>query len=178
VTDRTTVLARWPDDESAAGRTTVLARWRDDESAAGRTTVLARWRDDESAAGLTMVLARWHDDKSAAWQTMVLTRWRDDELAAGRKARGILPSVQPLTQQSTVSGAVGAGQPAADRKNVDGGPAGARMSWQRGAAVLACWRDDKLAGRTDDGACPLARGRVDRRADDGTCLLVCRGCIQ
>jgi len=32
------------------------------------------------------------------------------------------PSVQPLTQQSTVSGAVGAGQPAADRENVDGGP--------------------------------------------------------
>jgi hypothetical protein len=32
------------------------------------------------------------------------------------------PSVQPMTQQSTVSGAVGAGQPAADRENVDGGP--------------------------------------------------------
>jgi hypothetical protein len=35
----------------------VLARWRDDESAAGRTTVLAHWRDDESVAGRTMVLA-------------------------------------------------------------------------------------------------------------------------
>jgi hypothetical protein len=33
-----------------------------------------------------------------------------------------IPSVQPLTRQSTVSGAVGAGQPAADRENVDGGP--------------------------------------------------------
>jgi hypothetical protein len=33
-----------------------------------------------------------------------------------------LPSVQPLTHQSTVSGAVEAGQPAADRGNVDGGP--------------------------------------------------------
>ena len=32
------------------------------------------------------------------------------------------PSVQPMTRQSTVSGAVGAGQPAADRKNVDRGP--------------------------------------------------------
>jgi hypothetical protein len=32
------------------------------------------------------------------------------------------PSVQPLTRQSTVSGAVEAGQPAADRKNVDRGP--------------------------------------------------------
>jgi hypothetical protein len=32
------------------------------------------------------------------------------------------PSMQPMTRQSTVSGAVGAGQPAADRKNVDGGP--------------------------------------------------------
>ncbi len=32
------------------------------------------------------------------------------------------PSVQPLTHQSTVSGAVEAGQPAADRGNVDGGP--------------------------------------------------------
>jgi len=31
------------------------------------------------------------------------------------------PSVQPMTQQSTVSGAVGAGQPAANRENVDGG---------------------------------------------------------
>ena len=31
------------------------------------------------------------------------------------------PSMQPMTRQSTVSGAVGAGQPAADRKNVDGG---------------------------------------------------------
>jgi hypothetical protein len=31
-------------------------------------------------------------------------------------------SVQPMTRQSTVSGAVGAGQPAADRENVDGGP--------------------------------------------------------
>jgi hypothetical protein len=29
--------------------------------------------------------------------------------------------MQPMTRQSTVSGAVGAGQPAADRKNVDGG---------------------------------------------------------
>jgi len=25
----------------------VLARWRDEESAAGRTMVLARWHDDE-----------------------------------------------------------------------------------------------------------------------------------
>ena len=32
------------------------------------------------------------------------------------------PSVQPMMRQSTVSGAVGAGQPAADRENVDGGP--------------------------------------------------------
>jgi hypothetical protein len=32
------------------------------------------------------------------------------------------PRVQPLTQQSTVSGAVGAGQPAANCGNVDGGP--------------------------------------------------------
>ena len=32
------------------------------------------------------------------------------------------PSMQPMTRQSTVSGAVGAGQPAADRENVDGGP--------------------------------------------------------
>ena len=42
VTATGSVLARWRDDESAAGRTTMLARWRDDESAAGRTTVLAR----------------------------------------------------------------------------------------------------------------------------------------
>ena len=40
---------------------------------------------------------------------------------------------------------MGAGQPAADRKNVDGGLAGATTSWQLGGAVLACWRDDKLA---------------------------------
>jgi len=32
------------------------------------------------------------------------------------------PSVQPMTRQSTVSGAVRAGQPAANRENVDGGP--------------------------------------------------------
>ena len=57
--------------------------------------------------------------------------------------------MQQLTRQSTVSGAVGAGQPAADRENVDGGLAGAMMSRQRGGAVLACWRDDKTAaGRT------------------------------
>ena len=40
--------------------------------------------------------------------------------------------MQPLMQQSTVSGAVGAGQPAANRENVDGGLAGAITSWQRG----------------------------------------------
>jgi hypothetical protein len=34
----------------------------------------------------------------------------------------ITPSVQPLMRQSTVSGAVEAGQPAANRENVDGGP--------------------------------------------------------
>jgi hypothetical protein len=64
--------------------------------------------------------------------------------------------VQPLTRQSTVSGAVGAGQPAADRENVDGGIAGATTSRRRGGAVLAWrtmvlarWRDDELAaGRT------------------------------
>ena len=32
------------------------------------------------------------------------------------------PSVQPMTRESTVFGVVGAGQPAADRENVDGGP--------------------------------------------------------
>ena len=32
------------------------------------------------------------------------------------------PTVQPMMRQSTVSGAVGAGQPAADRENVDEGP--------------------------------------------------------
>jgi hypothetical protein len=59
------------------------------------------------------------------------------------------PSMQQLTRQSTVSGAVGAGQPAADRENVDRGLAGAMTSRQRGGAVLACWRDDKTAaGRT------------------------------
>jgi hypothetical protein len=61
--------------------------------------------------------------------------------------------VQPLTRQSTVSGAVlGAGQP----ENVDGGIAGATTSRWRGGAVLAWWtmvlarwRDDELAaGRT------------------------------
>jgi hypothetical protein len=104
VTATGSVLARWRDDESAAGRTmvlarwrdneaavtTVLARWRDDESAA--TTVLARWRDDESAAGRTTVLARWRDDESAAGRTMVLARWRDDESAARQKARGSPPA--------------------------------------------------------------------------------------
>jgi len=77
---------------------------------------------------------------------------------------------------------VGAGQPAADYENADGGPAGATMSWQRGGA-LACWRDDKLAAgrmtvlaRWHDQE--LAAGRtmvltrlcdngVDGRADDG-----------
>ena len=44
------VLARWRDDESAAGRMMVVTRWRDDKSSAGRTMVLARWRDNESAA--------------------------------------------------------------------------------------------------------------------------------
>jgi hypothetical protein len=34
----------------------------------------------------------------------------------------ITPSMQQMMQQSTVSGAVGAGQPASDRENVDGGP--------------------------------------------------------
>jgi hypothetical protein len=55
-----------------------------------------------------------------------------------------------------VSGAVGAGQPAANRENVDGGIAGATTSRRRGGAmlawrtmVLARWRDDELAaGRT------------------------------
>ncbi len=32
------------------------------------------------------------------------------------------PSVQPLTRQSRVSGAEGAGRPSANRENVDGGP--------------------------------------------------------
>jgi hypothetical protein len=80
------------------------------------------------------------------------------------------PSVQPLTRQSTVSGAVGAGQPAANRENVDGGIAGATMSWQRGGAVLACWRDDKsAAGWTT----VLAHWRDDESAAGRTVVLAC-----
>ena len=58
------------------------------------------------------------------------------------------PSMQPLTQQSTVSGAVGVEQPAANRKNVDRGLAGAMTSWQRGrqrcllAGTTTSWRQD------------------------------------
>jgi hypothetical protein len=80
------------------------------------------------------------------------------------------PSVQPLTRQSTVSGAVGAGQPAADRENVDRGLAGATTSRQLGGAVLACWRDDKsAAGRTT----VLAHWRDDESAAGRTMVLAC-----
>ena len=78
--------------------------------------------------------------------------------------------MQPLTRQSTVSGAVGAGQPAADRENVDGAIAGATTSRQQGGAVLACWRDDKsVAGRTT----VLAHWRDVKSAAGRTMVLAC-----
>jgi len=78
--------------------------------------------------------------------------------------------VQSLTRQSTVSGAVGAGLPASDRENVDGGLAGATTSWQLGRAVLACWHDDKLAaGRTT----VLSHWHDDESAAGRTMVLAC-----
>jgi hypothetical protein len=59
---RTTVLARWRNNESVVVRMLVRAGLPDDESAAGRRT-LARRREDESVAGRTTRLTRWHGDK-------------------------------------------------------------------------------------------------------------------
>jgi hypothetical protein len=82
-----TLLARWLDEESAAGRMAVLARWVDEESAARRMAVLAHRRNVESAAGLTAVLARWRDFESALGLTAVLAHRGDVESAAELVAR-------------------------------------------------------------------------------------------
>jgi len=57
------------------------------------------------------------------------------------------PNVQPLTQQSTVSGAVGAGQPAANRENVDGGPT-----------------QETLVSELEQPATPATTGNADAQA--------------
>ncbi len=68
---------------------------------------------------------------------------------------------------------MGAGQPAADRKNVDGGIAGATTSRQQGGAVLACWCDNKsAAGRTT----VLAHWREDESAV-GRTMVLARLCV-
>ena len=78
--------------------------------------------------------------------------------------------MQPTTQQSTVSGAVGAGQPAANRENVDGRLAGATMSWQLGGVVLACWCNDKLAA---GWTTVLSHWHDDESAAGRTMVLAC-----
>ena len=83
------MLARWVDNESAAGLTVVLGCWRDFESASGLTAVLAHRRDVELAAELTtgLLAACWCNDESAAGRTAVLAllaRWLDKESAARR----------------------------------------------------------------------------------------------
>ena len=59
---RTTVLARWHNNESAVVQMLVRAWLPDDKSVAGRRTP-ARRREDELVAGRTTRLTRWHGDK-------------------------------------------------------------------------------------------------------------------
>ena len=69
------LLTCWLDEESATRRMAVLACWVNDKLAVGLMAVLACWRDFESASGLMAVLAHRRDVKSAVELTAVLTRW-------------------------------------------------------------------------------------------------------
>ena len=107
------LLACWLDEELAASWTAVLARWVNNQSAAGcccnfksasgMTAVLANRRDVESAAELMtgLLAACWCDDKSAAGRTSVLAllaRWLDNELAA-RRMVGLLAELMTSRQR-------------------------------------------------------------------------------
>jgi len=107
---RCLLIARWRDDELAAGQMAVfalLARWLDEEgpngdgarrrigsgavggaclSLAGVTTSRARWVNEESAARRMAALAHGHNVQSASGLTAELARRRDFESASGLMA--------------------------------------------------------------------------------------------
>ncbi len=91
------VLARWVDDESAAGLTLVLPCCCDFKSASGMTAVLANRRNIELAAELMtgLLAACWCDNELAVGRTAVLAllaRRLDKESAARRMVGSLAES--------------------------------------------------------------------------------------